>query len=139
MTVRRRRKTIGGAKIYKPWKDWSVDDFIIGKFTQQSIDNYDKPCYHIEIEEFNLSSPKCYKGSEIKVGTLIGLNSCGSLDYKMEEVEIGQTVEITYMGTETLPDNHKFKGKDSHQVDVAVLEDEEEGLDKEIEENFGEL
>lgn len=129
MAVVRRRKSIGGSKCYRPWNSWSEGDQVVGKFVEIGEDTYGKPNYVIEIEELNFEHEVAEGKMKAEVGARIGLNSAGNLDYKMKEVEIGQIVEITYEGTEVLPDNHKFKGKACHQVEVVVLEDEEDSED----------
>lgn len=123
----RRRRTLGGAKAYRAWKLWEEGDQIVGKLVEIGEDTYGKPNYVIEIEEMNFEHiPEKETHLKAEVGKRIGLNSAGSLDFKMNEVEIGQVVEITYEGVEKLPDNHKFKGKDCHQIEVVVLEDSDE-------------
>lgn len=120
----RRRRLIGGAKSYRPWKEWSIGEQIIGKYTAIGEDNYGKPNYTIQIESMNFDhEPE--SGMKAEEGKLIGLNSAGSLDSKMADIEIGTICEFTYQGTTKLPANHKFKDKDCHQIDVAVLEDED--------------
>lgn len=130
----RRRRKIGGAKAYRAWKFWSEGERITGKLTSIDEDSYGKPNYTIEIEEMNFEHEPDDPGHmKAEVGKLIGLNSCGSLDHKMKEVEIGDIVEITYDGTDVLPENHKYKGKEVHQVDVAVLEEEgDEATDEDL-------
>jgi hypothetical protein len=48
----------------------------------------------------------------------------GHLAFQMDAIEVGTTVQVTYMGVETL-EKGQFKGKPSHQFDVAVAEAEE--------------
>ena len=126
------RRRIGGARSYKAWKDWSEGDYIVGKYVGRSIDNYDKPNFHIELEEVNLQEPVSSNGKDLVAGIILGLNAAGTLNEKMEELEIGAIVEIAYNGTETLPDNHKFKGKDCHQIDVVELGEEEEEVEEDM-------
>jgi len=129
---RRKRREVGGSKSYKAWKEWSVGDRVVGEFTGQSTDNYDKPNWHIKVEEIDMQEPIDSRGGAIVVGSTLGLNSNGSLDFKMQDVEVGELLEITYEGMTVLPDNHKFKGKDSHQIKLEVILDEgEEDEDEE--------
>lgn len=124
------RKIVGGGK-YLPWKHWEPEDWVEGRFLGTSTDQFDKTNYQIEVEDHELDyslenfvkSPECKnKSLEIKKGDTLILNSMGSLDYKMQSVEVGQTVKVTYKGVTKLPENHKYKNKDSHQVDVEVAE-----------------
>lgn len=124
--VRRKKREIGGGKLFKKWADWAIGDFIVGEFVGQSTDNYGNACFHIKLESVEMQEPTDYKGNELVPGKVMGLNSCGSLEYKMGEVDVGTILEIEYEGTEVLPENHKFKGKDCHQVKVTECSDEEE-------------
>lgn len=131
------RKIVGGGK-YLAWKFWEEGDWVEGKLIGTSEDKYNKTNYQIEVEDSdlaysceNLVKDKDSKVTslEIKKGDTLILNSMGSLDYKMQSVEVGQTVKVTYKGVTKLPEDHKFKNKDSHQVDVEVAEsDESRGL-----------
>lgn len=124
----RRRRRIGGAKCYRAWKLWNEGERITGKLVGITEDTYGKPNYSIEIEEMNFEHEPEKEGYMVaEVGKVIGLNSAGSLDSKMQEVEIGDIVEITYEGTDTLPENHKYKNKECHQIDVVVMEGDEDG------------
>lgn len=115
----RKFKEVGGAKKYLPWKEWEAEDFVEGEFVGTSQDNYDKTNYHIKLEDFQLPDDKGFA-----IGDTIGLNSNGSLDYKMESVKPGQVVRVTYEGEITLPKEHKFAGKKSHQVRVEIAEED---------------
>jgi hypothetical protein len=125
MTTRVRRK-IGGVKCYKPWKDWENGDYIVGKYIGQSIDSFDKPNFHIELEEVSMVSAKASNGSKLEAGVILGLNASGQLVPKFDSLKVGDVVDVTYRGIESLPDNHRFKGKDCHQIDVSVLEESKE-------------
>ena len=123
------RRKIGGARSYKAWKLWEAGEYIVGKYVGSSTDNYDKPNWHIELEEVHMVDAKASNGKTLEAGVVMGLNSAGTLNPKMDDLEIGAIVEIVYNGLDTLPENHKFKGKDCHQIDVAELgEDEEEEI-----------
>jgi len=121
----RRRREIGGTRCYKPWKDWSEGDYIVGEYTGSSVDSYDKTNWHIKLEKVVMQDPVTSRDQELVAGMILGLNSAGTLDVKMQEVEVGAIVEIMYNGKEILPENHKYKNKECHQISVAVLEGEE--------------
>lgn len=131
-------RNIGGKKIFRNWNLFLEDEYIIGKFTGSSTDNFGKQNYHIEIIETNQDyDPEHHyiptrgknKGkkvfdTELPVGETIALNGNGSLDYKMESVNEGEIVKITYKGTDTLPEDHQYAGSDYHVVEVEVAIDE---------------
>lgn len=52
-------------------------------------------------------------------GRLVVVNTCGSLQKKMEHVREGDEVQIYYLGKDVLKDG-KFKGKEAHKVDVRI-------------------
>ena len=56
-------------------------------------------------------------------GMTVHLWGSGHLAWGLSSVNVGQDVRVTYMGTEKLTEG-KFKGKDSHQFDVAVKVEE---------------
>ena len=126
------RKIVGGGK-YIPWKYWAIGDYVEGKFLGTSTDQFDKINYQFEVTECNLDESIKNKADAeteaanltVKVGDILILNSMGSLDYKMQSVEKDQIIKVTYQGTTKLPANHKYKNKESHQVDIEVAEFEE--------------
>jgi len=117
MTVQRRKRSIsGGARSYRGWKNWTAGDILVGRFVNQSVDQYDKPNYHIEVIETDFAEEE----ENVEAGKKLVLNSCGSLDYAMEQVEIGMDIEIIYQGTTTL-EKGKYKGKECHTVEVSEV------------------
>lgn len=133
----RTRKKIGGAGNYKRYTTWSDGDWISGKFISKGIDKtYDKPFYVVKIEDFGMADPLCSvskkkekegaKGKPLAKGMELTLNSAGSLNWKMDELEIGDEIEVVYKGMEALPEDHKNSGAESHQFDVFALGDEDE-------------
>ena len=118
----RKFRTMNGGSKYRKWKDWEVGDFVVGKFVDTRTDNYGKPNWILEVEEFEFDD----EDMELEVGDRLGLNSCGSLDAVMEDkVDEGMVIRVEYAGKSTLPDNHKFAGKEVHSVIVQVAEDED--------------
>ena len=126
MTIQRRRVQVKAARTYKKWDNWTEGDYIIGEYTDKTVDNYGKNNYAIKLIEVHMVNPTDDRGGELKAGMTLGLNHCGSLGYRMDDIEVGTEVEIVYNGTTSLPDNHKFKGKACHQVEVFVSVPDEE-------------
>ena len=52
-------------------------------------------------------------------GPVINLFGAGHLAWGMSSVSIGDTVQVTYLGTEKM-EGGTFKGTDAHQFDVAL-------------------
>ena len=146
-------KEIGGSKVYRNWLLWEEGDYVIGKFVSTSKDNFGKDNYQIEIIETNqqfdpdhhyIPSRGKNKGkkvfdTELKVGETVSLNGTGSLSYKMEMVNEGEVVRITYAGTGELPDDHQYAGSTFHKVDVDVAEVETSQNGEESIESFAQL
>ena len=107
-------KEIGGARTYRSWKNWEIGEYIVGEFVEQYTDNYGKPGYAVKVVETNIK--------DLGEGKIIGLNSCGGLDYKMDKVSEGDTLKFEYDGTGIL-EKGKFAGKEFHQVKVFLLQD----------------
>jgi hypothetical protein len=125
-----RRKLSGGGGSYRAWKMWETGDVLIGKFVQAGEDQtYGKPTWTILVEEAMFSDEDL---AETLKGKRLTLNSNGMLDKAMEQVQLGEMVQITYNGTSEI-EKGKFKGKDAHQVEVEVVVEEgnEESVDDE--------
>lgn len=113
---------------YRPWKEWQTGDIIIGIFKGSQTDNYDKPNWLVEIvEAFFPSKPKL--AAKLK-GQILGLNSNGKLDKAMEGVEPGDMVQVEYKGMSTI-EKGKYKGKDAHDVEVDLVEEDDGSEDEE--------
>lgn len=131
-------RTIGGSKAYRNWSLWRDGEYILGKFTGTSTDNFGKENFHIEVMETNVvfdpehhyiptrgkNKGKKVFDREIEVGKVMALNNAGSLAYKMESVNEGEVVRVTYAGTDTLPEDHQYAGSDFHLIEVEVAETE---------------
>lgn len=131
-----RKKLSGGPKVFRPWKDWENGDWVIGEFTGDfHTDNYDKENPLIKVEECAFISDR--KLAKSLPGKILCLNSAGQLNKAIEKAEKGDVLQITYNGTSTI-EKGKYKGKDSHLIDVELLteddDSEEEELDEEQEE-----
>lgn len=126
-------KKLSGAKTtYRKWAEWAEGDIVIGKLLKVGEDQYQKPNYMLEVEDAQLADKKLAK--EL-IGKNITLNSSGMLDKAMAEIELGKFVQITYNGTAEI-EKGKYKGKDSHviEVDLMVEEGDEDVSEEEAEE-----
>ena len=101
---------VAGGKKYRSWKHWEEGDFVEGIYKEQTTDNYDNPAYTLQLTNTNIEEWKDYDG-------LIGLNSSGSLNHKMEEVAEGTPIRVEYHGTDIM-EKGKFKGKEFHSLKV---------------------
>lgn len=135
--MKRRLRSLAGARAYRPWKNWTVGDVLEGKFTGQSIDQFDKPNYSFEIINRDFEFGDDEDVAKFEPGKIIVLNSCGSLDKVMESVEVGALLEICYQGQVTL-EKGKFAGKDAHTLEVnEVAYGEEDDQEETQEEDYG--
>jgi len=121
------KKLTGIRCVYRAWKEWEVGDYIIGTYVGSKTDQYEKPNWIFKVEEVGGPSIKALKKL---VDQNIGLNSAGNLNSAMvdkngnEKVVIGTALQITYNGMEEM-EGGKYKGKDKHNIDVEVMEDED--------------
>lgn len=127
------KKLTGIRCVYRAWNEWEVGDYIIGSYLGSKIDNYDKSNWMFKIEDVGGPNTRILKKL---VGQNIGLNSAGTLNSAMankkgiEKVAIGTTLQITYNGMEEM-EGGKFKGKDKHNIDVEVVEEDDGSDDNE--------
>jgi hypothetical protein len=117
---------IGGGKVFRPWGQWTEGDYIVGRLSGTSEDNFNNTNYDIEVSEVDFENKRVVakdkKGEdkiyeEPKAGDLFCLNSCGSLDKAMEKCDIGDMIKVIYTGTITLTKG-KFAGKEAHTMKV---------------------
>lgn len=126
--------------VYRKWNEWDVGDILIGTYKGSQTDNYDKPNWLIEVEDAQFSNAKDAKKLMPKGGekVIIGLNSAGKLDGALEQIEIGDMVQIEYKGMSEI-ESGKFKGKDAHDIDCDLVEEddgeEDEDSDDEVDED----
>jgi hypothetical protein len=115
-----------GSKVFRPWALWEEGDVIIGSLIRISEDDYGKPNYEISVMEVDFAqdeaSYKNKKGQEVicktpGINEVFVLNSNGSLDRAMENVEVGDVVKVIYQGVDTLKKG-KYAGKEFHKLDV---------------------
>lgn len=118
-------RKINGSKTYRPWKQWDVGEYVVGKYLELGEDNFGNPSYSVEVMETNVES--------FKEGTTVGINSCGGLNLAMEKICTGTVIRLEYEGTDVM-EKGKFKGKEFHIVGVAVAEDALDDSDDESDE-----
>jgi hypothetical protein len=143
MTVKRSFKlkksmTGGMARNFHPWSkdkepNWNEGDYVIGKYVASTVDNYKHDCPILEVMDYSLSYPVLNKNrEEVEImDKNLQLNHCGTLAYAFygesekgkEAIELGQIVQVTYMGKEVL-EKGPYKGKESHKVQVDIMTEE---------------
>lgn len=111
---------------YRKWSEWDTGDILIGTYKGSQTDSYDKPNWLIEVEDAQFGDKKAAKKLNPNADgekNIIGLNSSGKLDAAMDKVEIGDMVQIEYKGMSTI-EKGKYKGKDAHDIEVDLVEEE---------------
>lgn len=106
-----------GSRSYRSWKKWSEGDYLIGKFKKQYEDQFGNPGYEVAVIETDFAE----EGDNLNEGDILGLNSCGGLNYKMEEVPENAVIKVEYMGTDVM-EKGPMKGKEFHKVELSVDE-----------------
>ena len=115
-------RSLSVSKEYRPWSQWEIGDFVIGKFEDQGIDNYKKACYILKVDEVFFNDEEAQE--KFKVGELIGLNHNGILAKVMasDDVNFGDIIRIEYQGMNTMSKGNHF-GKDAHSLLIQVAEE----------------
>lgn len=133
------KKKLSGVKTeYRAWKEWDEGDVIIAKLvgTSQNRKNKTKKDWIFEVEEAQFADKKAAKALS---GKTVTLNTAGQLDKGMDQVEIGEIVQITYNGQKEMQGG-EYEGQMAHTMEVELVEEEgsgeesEEELDSEEEE-----
>lgn len=99
-----REQVNGGDITYYKASTMAVGQTVIGKFIKASTDQFDNPCYHL-------------RGID---GKRMVLNYCTSLERAMENVSVGDVLDVVYQGTKKL-EKGPFAGKDAHRFEVYKL------------------
>lgn len=107
-------RTVMGQSAYRPWKNWSSGDYLVGKYVSESTDSFGNPNYKVEVIEANFED-----GSQPKAGANFSFNSSGTLKKAMGEVSVGDIIKVIYKGEDTVSKG-KFKGKKFHSMEVLV-------------------
>lgn len=72
-------------------------------------------------------------------GPIVHLWGAGHLEWAMQSVNIGDTVQVTYLGMDTVEKKgHAFNGKPAHTFDVAIADTWEEEVEtiKEVQQSL---
>lgn len=112
-------QTVKGASKYKAWSKWEISDYIVGKYTSQSIDQYNKPNYRLEVIEAKFAAK-----DHPSVGETFTLNSCGALDKAMEEITEGTIIKVIYKGRDKMTKG-PYKGKEFSVLEVLKATSQE--------------
>lgn len=110
-------KQVKGQRKYRKWDEYAEGDILICKLRDTYKDKYRNGCYEVEIIETDFHDAD----ANFAEGDIVGLNSMGSLHYKMEDVPLGAVVRIEYTGKTTL-EKGPYEGKEAHTCSVAVDE-----------------
>jgi hypothetical protein len=116
-----------GGSTFRKWAEWQDGDFVVGKLVEVKEDQFGKPAFTIEVLNAEFADEKASKS--FKEGSTMVLNSNGMLVKALLEgengpVEMGTIIEVVYKGTSTITAG-KYKGKESHLVEVSVCNDSE--------------
>jgi hypothetical protein len=115
------KKKLSGSQSYRKWEDYSEGDVVVGEFVGIHTCQYDKQNPKIKVLEADF---KDGSGEDL-VGKTLVLNSCGSLDKAMEEVEENDILQVEYTGKIVL-EKGPFAGKTAHTMEVSICEADEE-------------
>lgn len=124
-----KRKLVGANSVFRPWKNFEIDDSFVGIY-KGSRDNVGK--FSATVHDFEVLESDFADGFTVEEGKLLSLNSMGSIDNQVQELQVGEAVQMTYVGEEKLPPGHPFAGGNCHQVELVVgdfEEDEEDSSD----------
>ncbi len=116
---------------YRKWSEWETGDIMIGTYKGSQTDQFGKPNWLIEVVEAFLADKKDQKKL---IGQVLGLNSSGTVDRAMEDVEIGSMVQFTYNGLVRM-DGGPYKGKDKHDIEVDLVSEEGDDDEEEVDED----
>jgi len=114
-------RSLSGSKNFRPWKEWEIGDYVVGKYERKEIDNYNKDNWVLKVEEVFFQN----EAAEIKFGPgkMVGLNSNGSLDKVMNsgQIQFGDVIRVEYDGMSPMGKG-THEGKDAHSIIVSVCE-----------------
>lgn len=117
------KRTLTGSNVYRPWKDYSEGDVVVGIFQGIHIDNFKKNNAKIKVTYAEFADGT---GHTLE-GKVLVINSCGSLEKSLEIMEEGAAYQFVYNGKVTL-EKGPYAGKEAHSVAIDEVElDEEAG------------
>lgn len=108
-------KSVKGKRNYRKWADWSEGDVLICSLNGTYEDKFRNTCYEVEVIECQFDD----EDAEWSEGTIVGLNSMGSLHYKLEDVPQGSVLRIEYTGKIMLEEG-PYEGKEAHTCEVGI-------------------
>lgn len=118
------KKVLSGVKTeYRAWKEWSEGDVLVGTLvgTSQNRKNKSKKDWILKVEDCFFEDKKEEK--RVK-GKTITLNTAGQLDKGMEQIQIGQMVQITYNGSKEMQGGD-YEGQNAHTMEVIEVEEDD--------------
>ena len=119
------KKTLTGSNVYRTWKEYSEGDVVVGTFQGVHIDNYKKNNAKIKVAYAEFADGT---GGDL-VGKTLVINSCGSLEKALENMDEGSAYQFIYNGTIQLQKG-PYAGKDAHSVAIEEVDlTEEESAD----------
>lgn len=119
------KKTLTGANVYRPWKDYVEGDVVVGTYQGVHVDNYKKNNAKIKVVHAEFADGT----GDTFIGKTLVINSCGSLEKSLESMVEGCAYQFVYNGTVTLAKG-PYAGKEAHSVAIeeVELESEDAGL-----------
>lgn len=131
-----KKKLSGEPMNFRKWSDYEEGDYVVGEYVGIHTDQYDKECMKMKVEDAVFRDKKAAKNV---IGKILVLNAAGQLNKAMEKMDEGQFVQVTYNGMSTI-ETGKYAGKDSHVLDIQLMEEEgaeedEDGEDEEEDED----
>lgn len=133
------KKTLSGVRTeFRAWKEWDEGDVLICKLigTSQNRKNKSKKDWIVEVVEAFFTDKKAQK--KFKEGVKMTLNCAGQLDKGMEQVEVGEMVQITYNGQQEMKGG-AYAGEMAHLHEVVTVEEDDGSEDSEDEEDDEDL
>jgi hypothetical protein len=116
------KKSLGGPQLYRKWEDYSEGDVVTGQFIGIHTCQYKKKNYKIKVLDAQFED---FKLAESLIGKVLVLNSAGSLDKQMEEVQEGEYIQMEYSG-KTMLTKGPYAGKEAHGMIVNIVEVEDD-------------
>lgn len=141
MAKKRVFRQLTGVKNYRPWKEWEIEDLVVGKLIRIDKDQYRKNAYVLELEDVDFADADL---AETLMGKPFVLNSVGILDRQFEDghFDIGDVIQVVYKGTSVMTKGPN-EGDEAHSIEISVASDDgdfDEALDEALEgDEFGGL
>lgn len=118
------KKVLSGVRTeYRGWKEWDEEDVVVGKLigSSQNRKNKSKKDWIIEVVDAFFSDKKEQKRV---MGKTLTLNCAGQLDKGMEQVEIGEMIQITYNGQVEMQGG-EYAGQMAHTMEVVEVSEDD--------------